>query len=222
MKGGNQVKKIGLIFLAGVVTLFLCQGAVEAKTKRQLEKEKSKEAEEREKQVKKSEELLKSEQQQKKLIDIQKTVQQQQQTIQDMIEWTKFPSVQLGLNKKEYVANEPIEAAFSLKNGSGKTFWVDGRLVAPIYEIRDQKKKAVVVSKRPEYSLPLESDMRALKPGESLSFPKGEALRVALPGTYTIRASYIFFAPEERQEGIWAGTITAAPVSFTVLPEKKP
>lgn len=216
------MRKATVAILLGMSIALLPQGALSQDTQKELKEKKAEEIKKEQEQIRKAEEALKAEETHRKLIDLQKTVQDQQKALGEMMAWTRFPLLQFTLDKKEYRVNETIQANFSIKNGSGKPFWVDGRLVAPVYEIRDEKRKAVFVSKRADHPLPLKKNLRKVKPGESIQFPKVEGIRVGKPGRYTIRGSYVFFGPEEEMEEVWTGAISTFPVTFTVVQEKNP
>ena len=217
------MKKIVIAWMVGTALLFLPQTVFSEKTKKELQEEKMKEAKVASEKERKAQEALEAEQQHRKIIDLHRTIRDQQQALQDTMERTKFPNVQLTIDKQEYLLKETIIPTFTFRNGSKKAFWIDGRLVAPIYEIRDKQGKVVFVSKQPIYTLPLKKDLLKLKPGQTIQFPRGEEVRMDKPGTYTIRGSCIFFAPvqEEEVRDLWTGTILTNPIVFTVLPEKR-
>ncbi|MBI4436158.1 MAG: hypothetical protein HY590_01935 [Candidatus Omnitrophica bacterium] len=216
------MRKTIIALLLGAGLIFLPQTVFSEKTKKELQEEKMKEAKEAAEKEKKAKEALEAEMQHRKIIDLQKTIRDQQQALQDTLERTRFPLAQFTIDKKEYAPKEAIVPKFTLRNGSRKAFWIDGRLATPVYEIRDKRGKVVFASKRPNYTLPLKKDLMKLGPGQSIQFPKVEGIHVDKPGSYLIRGSYVFFAPVEEDElkDLWTGTITTYPVSFTVPPEK--
>lgn len=217
------MRKTVAVVAFGTCLLFALQGASAEKEKTRKEKiqeEKLEETKRTEEQMRRTEDALKAGVQVQQMVDLQATVLQQQRMIQDTLSWIQFPRVGLTLDKEAYLPNEAIVPHFTVTNGSKKTYWIDGRLAKPVYEVRNAVGDVVFASQSPDYTLPQEKDLIEIAPGDALRFPD-VTLRLRDPGRYTVRGTYIFFAPEEEEgRAIWAGTLSTFPVPFEVAPKE--
>jgi len=207
---------IGLLFL--IASAGLTEDKARPKTKKELQEEAKKSAEERSKQI---EQLEKTQKLSEQIIDQQRVILQQQQALQEVLERTRFQA-KLDLEKETVGAGELFPFEFTLTNGSQKTFWVDGRKTVPGYEILDDKGRVVASSKAQRNVTPAKKDdLVKLGPGESMTL-KGEGAAPAKAGEYAVRGAYTFAGPEKREtREIWFGGIFTTPVRLKVTEKGK-
>ena len=217
----KMVVTIGL--LIGSIFLFSSAGLAakdkdKEKTKRQMQEEAKKTAEERAKQI---EQLKKTQQLSEHILQQQRLILQQQKNLEETLERTRFHA-KVVLEKGEVEADGAISFEFVLTNGSQKSFWIDGRKsFPPNYEIFNEKGKVVFTSQSQKNVASVKKkDLVQLKPGETLTLPKGEVTAPSKPGMYSLSAFYTFADSEEQPSGVWLGTIHAMPVQFRVIEKK--
>ena len=158
--------------------------------------------------------------QQKQIEQIRKQhefIRRQQEILRIAMQRPKFPVVNISMDKKVFAVGDPITFKITLKNGSRRTFSIDGRKLIPGFEVIDQKGKVVLSGKEENRTSPLENDFIPLGPGKEFSIA-GPSFVLPKEGAYKMRGIYTFTLPEgsAQQPEIWSGKIVTPWVPIQV------
>jgi len=144
----------------------------------------------------------------------------EQKGLLETFERNRFASLTVKLPKPVYEVGENIAPEFSIRNGSNRLFYIDGRKSYPKVEVWDKKGTEISIHQvAQEVAPPQEKDMVLLKPGETF-VPPPVTFTVEKPGSYTMRLVYPLMAPEKKMDGVWFGTINTYSISFKVAEKK--
>ena len=224
MKRDKTWVKMGLMFLLTVggtmfslVGVGLAEKEVAEKQKEVL-KEKAKKAGE---EAAQRTEMERARQKQLEEIRIQREkILKEQKGLVETFERNRFVSLAVKLPKSVYEVGEKIAPEFSIRNGSNRLFYIDGRKSYPKVEVWDKKGTEVSIHQSAqELPLPQEKDMVVLKPGETF-VPTPVDFTMEKPGSYTMRLVYPLMAPEKKMDGVWFGTINTYSIGFKVAEKK--
>ena len=186
--------------------------------KQKIEEATRKEQAEKEKELKR---LREREEQVERLTKQQQFIEEHNRRLRDTIDRTQFGMGVLLLKKDAFEVNEKIDVDYVIKNGSKRTFLIDGRKFLPTYVVKDEKGNAVLTLQKTEkHSPPKKKDLTALAPGKIFELKHLEPFSLPKPGTYTLVGTYTLPQPAKENPDVWYGTIIVSR-RLEIVEEKK-